>query len=93
MDSDILSNADMRPADVRRRCKVDEAGQSLMKSALNQMKLSARAYQRVLKLALVKVEFLLNAATINGHGLHPYNSSNPTLTDATFSVTPLIIWC
>ncbi len=50
-DSDILSNADMRPADVRRKCKLDEAGQSLMRSAMNQMQLSARAYHRVLKLA------------------------------------------
>ena len=50
-NSDILSNADMRPADVRRECKLDEAGQSLMKSAMNQMQLSARAYHRVLKLA------------------------------------------
>ena len=50
-DGDILSNADMRPADVRRKCKLDEAGQSLMRSAMNQMQLSARAYHRVLKLA------------------------------------------
>ena len=50
-DGDVLSNADMRPADVRRKCKLDEAGQSLMRSAMNQMQLSARAYHRVLKLA------------------------------------------
>ncbi len=50
-DDDILSNADMRPADVRRKCKLDEAGQSLMRSAMNQMQLSARAYHRVLKIA------------------------------------------
>jgi len=50
-DDDILSNADMRPADVRRKCKLDEAGQSLMRTAMNQMQLSARAYHRVLKLA------------------------------------------
>ena len=50
-DDDILSNADMRPADVRRKCKLNEAGQSLMRSAMNQMQLSARAYHRVLKLA------------------------------------------
>ena len=41
----------MKPADVRRKCKLDEAGQSLMRTAMNQMQLSARAYHRVLKLA------------------------------------------
>ncbi len=50
-DDDILSNADMKPADVRRKCKLDEAGQSLMRTAMNQMQLSARAYHRILKLA------------------------------------------
>jgi len=41
-DDDILSNADMRPADVRRKCKLDEAGQSLMRTAMNQMQFSPR---------------------------------------------------
>jgi magnesium chelatase family protein len=46
-----MSNADMRPAEVRKYCTLDETGQSLMKSAMNQLQLSARAYHRVLKLA------------------------------------------
>jgi magnesium chelatase family protein len=49
--SDITSNADMRPAEVRKFCKLDETGSSLMKSAMAQLQLSARAYHRVLKLA------------------------------------------
>jgi magnesium chelatase family protein len=49
--SDISSNADMRPAEVRKFCKLDETGSSLMKSAMSQLQLSARAYHRVLKLA------------------------------------------
>jgi magnesium chelatase family protein len=44
-------NADMRPAEVRKFCVLDETGQSLMKSAMNQLQLSARAYHRILKLA------------------------------------------
>jgi magnesium chelatase family protein len=47
----VMSNADMRPAEVRKYCNLDETGQSLMKSAMNQLQLSARAYHRVLKLA------------------------------------------
>jgi magnesium chelatase family protein len=44
-------NADMRPADVRKYCALDDAGSSLMKAAMNQLQLSARAYHRILKLA------------------------------------------
>ena len=49
--ADILSNADMRPAQVRKFCKLDETGDSLMRTAMSQLQLSARAYHRVLKLA------------------------------------------
>ncbi|MFZ6026952.1 MAG: YifB family Mg chelatase-like AAA ATPase [Chloroflexota bacterium] len=47
----VACNADMRPADVRKYCALDEAGSSLMKAAMNQLQLSARAYHRILKLA------------------------------------------
>ena len=49
--TNITSNADMRPADVRKYCKLDEAGTSLLKTAMNQLQLTARALHRVLKLA------------------------------------------
>ncbi len=44
-------NADMGPAEVRQWCDLDQAGRSLIKSAMRQLGLSARAYHRVLKLA------------------------------------------
>jgi len=47
----IQCNADMRPAEVRKFCELDDTGRSLMRSAMNQLQLSARAYHRVLKLA------------------------------------------
>jgi magnesium chelatase family protein len=47
----VTCNADMRPAEVRKFCVLDEAGKALMQSAMNQLQLSARAYHRVLKLA------------------------------------------
>ena len=50
-DSGIASNADMRPAHVRRYCGLDEPCQLLMKTAMRQLQLTARAYHRVLKLS------------------------------------------
>jgi magnesium chelatase family protein len=41
----------MRIAEVRTFCKLNEAGEKLMRSAMTQMNLSARAYHRILKLA------------------------------------------
>ena len=47
----LSCNSDMHPAEVRRYCQLDTTSQSLMRSAMSQMQLSARAYHRVLKLA------------------------------------------
>ncbi len=49
--SNVISNADMHVAEVRQFCKLDEAGESLIRAAMGQMNLSARGYHRVLKLA------------------------------------------
>ena len=47
----LLSNADMGPAEVRDLCQVDDAGRSLLRAAMQQLHMSARAYHRILKLA------------------------------------------
>jgi magnesium chelatase family protein len=44
-------NSDMGPADVREFCVLDTTGEQLMRAAMRQLQLSARAYHRVLKLA------------------------------------------
>jgi len=49
--TDIASNADMRPAQIRKHCALDDACQGLMKTAMRQLRLMARAYHRVLKLS------------------------------------------
>jgi magnesium chelatase family protein len=49
--SPITCNADMRPAEVRRFCDLDETSRTLMRSAMSQLQLSARGYHRILKLA------------------------------------------
>lgn len=51
MQAGILSNADMRNADMRKYCVLSEDCQNLLKAAVRQMHLSARAYHRVLKLS------------------------------------------
>ena len=49
--TDIICNADMRVGEIRQFCKLQEEGQSLMRAAMTQLNLSARAYHRILKLA------------------------------------------
>ena len=41
----------MQPAEIRRYCKIDQTGQDLLKTAINQLGLSARAYDRILKVS------------------------------------------
>lgn len=50
-DTTLQTNADMRPAEIRKFCPIDETSTNLMKAAMAQMQLSARAYHRILKLA------------------------------------------
>ncbi len=49
--SDIVCNADMRVGEIRQFCKLPEEAQSLMRAAMTQLNLSARAYHRILKLS------------------------------------------
>ncbi|HNS06769.1 MAG TPA: YifB family Mg chelatase-like AAA ATPase [Anaerolineaceae bacterium] len=50
-NTSLTSNADMHPAQVRQYCSLDESCRGLMRTAMNQLQLSARAYHRILKLA------------------------------------------
>ncbi len=47
----IRSNAQMTPAMIRRHCHLDEAGGRLLRAAMGKRGLSARAYDRILKVA------------------------------------------
>jgi magnesium chelatase family protein len=49
--SDVVCNADMRVGEIRQFCRLQDEGQSLMRAAMTQLNLSARAYHRILKLA------------------------------------------
>ena len=48
---DVVCNADMRVGEIRQFCRLAEEGQRLMRAAMTQLNLSARAYHRILKLA------------------------------------------
>jgi len=47
----ISLNSQMRPADVRKHCQLDEKSELLLKNAFDKLKMSARAYDRILKVA------------------------------------------
>lgn len=47
----IYCNAQMSSADLHLHCKIDEAGNTLLKRAMDSLGLSARAYDRILKVA------------------------------------------
>jgi len=47
----MICNADMRVGEIRQFCKLQDEGQGLMRAAMTQLSLSARAYHRILKLA------------------------------------------
>ena len=47
----LTCNAEMTPPEVREFCQTEESAQSLLKAAMKQLHLSARAFHRILKLA------------------------------------------
>ncbi len=47
----LTANAEMGPAELRQFCPLDEAGRSLLRAAMQQLQMSARAFHRILKLA------------------------------------------
>lgn len=49
--TDKRTNADMGPKEVQKFARLDEQGETLIRMAVRQLSLSARAYHRVLKLA------------------------------------------
>lgn len=50
-DSSFITNAEMTSEAVKKYCQVDNISKQLLKNAVDQMHLSARAYFRILKLA------------------------------------------
>jgi len=64
----LTCNAEMTPPEVRAFCQAEESAQSLLKAAMKQLYLSARAFHRILKLARTIAD-LENADIIKAHHL------------------------
>lgn len=47
----IYSNSELTPKLIDKYCKLDENGKQILENAFNKLKLSARAYGRILKVA------------------------------------------
>jgi magnesium chelatase family protein len=47
----IYNNSDMRSKEVKKYCKLDSSGEELLKMAMTKLGLSARAYDRILKVS------------------------------------------
>jgi magnesium chelatase family protein len=50
-DDKILTNSQMNNRQIKRYCKLDEPSENLLKQAIDELGLSARAYTRILKVA------------------------------------------
>ena len=50
-ESTVYCNAQMSPKTVREICSINESGQLLLKKAMEKLGLSARAYDRILKVS------------------------------------------
>lgn len=50
-ESNILSNSELTPKLIDKYCKLDSKGKQILENAFNRLKLSARAYGRILKVA------------------------------------------
>ena len=64
----LACNTEMTPAEVREFCQAEDSAQSLLKAAMNQLYLSARAFHRILKLARTLAD-LENVDIIKAHHL------------------------
>jgi magnesium chelatase family protein len=57
----------MRPDDLRRHCRVTERADALLKTAIVRLRLSARAYHRVLKIARTIADLTGSARILPPH--------------------------
>ncbi|MGD8240713.1 MAG: hypothetical protein PVH68_19340 [Armatimonadota bacterium] len=64
---DLYANAHMMPKDLRRFCRVSEQADALLKTAIVRLKLSARAYHRILKIARTIADLAGSAAIEPAH--------------------------
>jgi len=66
-NSKIKTNAEMRIPDIKKYCQIDEESQLLLKSAVTQLNLSARAYHRILKMARTIADLAKSEKIMTNH--------------------------
>ena len=64
LDSKKNCNARMGPKQLKQWCKLDSDSQDLIRVAMTELNLSARAYDRILKVARTTIADLASAETI-----------------------------
>lgn len=63
----LFANADMQSREIRQFCRIDEAGEELLKMAIQKLGLSARAYDRILKVARTIADLGCSGAILPEH--------------------------
>ncbi len=63
----ILCNSEMDSAQVKKYCELDNEGKNLIKNAVSRLKLSARAYFRILKVARTIADLNLSENILSKH--------------------------
>ena len=66
-ETPFITNSEMNSEAVKNFCKIDSTSQQILKSAVEQMHLSARAYFRVLKLARTIADLAVSETIISSH--------------------------
>jgi len=66
-EDELTCNADMRLKEVSLHCQLDNTTASLIRSAMSQLHLTARAYHRVLKLARTIADLASNEKMVPNH--------------------------
>ena len=82
----------MRPADVRMYCQIDDTAMSLVRSAMSQLQLSARAFHRTRSVKLARTI----AAGRGSHGrqrLGPAGAVAEAIHLRSAEAAELIAWC
>jgi len=63
----LFSNAQMQSKEIKEWCKIDSAGEELLKMAMTKLGLSARAYDRILKVARTIADLSASKEIRNEH--------------------------
>jgi len=74
----IFCNAQMNPRLIRKYCVVDSASKALLENALTPLSLSARAYDRILKVSRTLADMEGKDKIESGHVSELYNTAPST---------------